>query len=247
MNPIYESLVARKSTRQFEEKDVQTEIKDALLNAAFQAPTAGNQMLYSIIDVTDQSLKDRLAQTCDHQPFIAKAPLVFIFLSDTIRWLDAYRAAGVEARAPGMGDLFLAIQDAVIAAQNMVVAAEAYGLGSCYIGDILENVEVHRELLQLDDYVVPISMLVIGYPTEGQLQRLKPKRFDGAYVVHENKYRRLTEDELREMHAKQSGKTDYNFNESITAFCNRKYMSDFSKEMTRSSEIYSNVFLRRPR
>ncbi len=243
MNTIYESLVARKSTRQFEEKQVPREIKQALFNAGFQAPTAGNQMLYSIIDVTDQGLKDQLAETCDHQPFIAKAPIVLIFLADTRRWLDAYHAAGVEAREPGMGDLFLAIQDAVIAAQNIVVAAESFGLGSCYIGDILENVETHRALLKLDEFVVPIAMLVIGYPTEGQKNRQKQNRFKAEYIVHENHYRRLTETELREMHLKQSGKPDYDFDSTITAFCNRKYMSDFAKEMTRSSEIYANAFL----
>ena len=62
--------------------------------------------------------------------------------------------------------------------------------------------------------------------------------------MHENKYRRLSEDELRAMHAKQSGKPEYDFDETITAFCNRKYMSDFSKEMTRSSEIYAKVFMK---
>lgn len=46
-----------------------------------QAPTAGNQMLYTILQITDQNLKERLAETCDHQPFIAKAPLVLVFLA----------------------------------------------------------------------------------------------------------------------------------------------------------------------
>jgi Nitroreductase len=244
MSQIIELLKARKSVRQFEAKEIPKEVKDAILEAAFQAPTAGNQMLYAIIDVTDDVLKHKLSETCDHQPFIAKAPLVLIFLADTRRWLDAYDTAGVEARLPQMGDLFLAIQDAVIAAQNAVIAAESFGLGSCYIGDILENVEEHRTLLNLDEYVVPISMLVFGYPTQGQIDRDKPKRFDKAYVVHENTYKRLTQVQLREMHAKQSGKNDFDFDAYITTFCNRKYMSDFAKEMSRSSEVYAEAFLK---
>ncbi len=115
MNNIYESLLERKSVRVFEDRTVDEEIKNAVLNAAFQAPTAGNQMLYSIIDVTDQNLKNELALTCDNQPFIAKAPLVFIFLADCRRWLDAYEEAGINPRKPGVGDLFLAVQDAMIA------------------------------------------------------------------------------------------------------------------------------------
>lgn len=244
MNPIIESIKTRKSTRQFENKEITNDIKSAILEAAFQAPTAGNQMLYAIIDVTDQTLKNQLAKTCDNQPFIAEAPLVLIFLADTRRWYDAYVEAELEVRNPGMGDLFLAIQDAVIAAQNVVVAAESFGIGSCYIGDILENVEVHRELLKLDEYTVPISMLVMGYPTESQINRTKPNRFDRKYIVHENRYRRLSGEELRAMHEAQADRPDYNFDQAVQAFGKRKYMSDFSLEMTRSSEIYVKAFMK---
>ena len=244
MNPVIESIKNRKSVRQFEEKEIPSEVKDTILDAAFQAPTAGNQMLYAIIDVTDQQLKDKLAETCDHQPFIAKAPLVLIFLADTRRWFDAYREAGLDAREPGMGDLFLAMQDAIIAAQNAVVAAESLGLGSCYIGDILENMEIHQALLGLDPYTVPISMLVFGYPTEGQKTRQKPRRFERAFIVHENKYRRLSGDELRDMHQRQTSKPDYDFDADVIAFGTRKYMSDFSLEMTRSCEIYARAFMK---
>ena len=244
MNPIIESIKTRKSTRQFENKEITNYIKSAILEAAFQAPTAGNQMLYAIIDVTDQTLKNQLVKTCDNQPFIAEAPLVLIFLADTRRWHDAYVEAGLEVRNPGMGDLFLAIQDAVIAAQNVVVAAESFGIGSCYIGDILENVEMHRELLKLDEYTVPIAMLVLGYPTESQINRTKPNRFDRKYILHENKYRRLTGDELRAMHEAQANRPDYNFDQAVQAFGKRKYMSDFSLEMTRSSEIYAKAFMK---
>lgn len=244
MNSVIEGIYNRKSVRQYEEKEIPKDIKEAILRAAFEAPTAGNQMLYSIIDVTDQNLKDKLAETCDHQPFIAKAPLVLIFLADTRRWLDAYKEAGLDAREPGMGDLFLAMQDAIIAAQNAVVAAESFGIGSCYIGDILENVELHRELLGLDPYTVPISMLVMGYPTEIQISRTKPKRFDREFIVFENKYRRLTGEELREMHQRQSVKPDYDFDTDVQAFGKRKYMSDFSLEMTRSCEVYAKAFFK---
>ncbi|HSN66555.1 MAG TPA: nitroreductase family protein [Fusibacter sp.] len=244
MNPVIEVIKNRKSVRQYEDRIVPSDIKEAILQAAFRAPTAGNQMLYTIIDVTDQALKERLAQTCDDQPFIAKAPLVLIFLADTRRWLDAYEEAGLEARQPGLGDLFLAMQDAIIAAQNAVIAAESFGLGSCYIGDILENVEIHRDLLGLDPYTVPITMLVIGYPTESQTTRTQPNRFDREYIVFENQYRRLSGEELRDMHQKQTSKPDYDFDADINAFGTRKYMSDFALEMTRSAEVYAKAFMK---
>ena len=143
---------------------------------------------------------------------------------------------------PGVGDLILACQDAVIAAQNTVVAAESFGIGSCYIGDILENYEQHRELLNLDKYVFPVTMLVYGYPTEKQMKRKKPQRFDREYIVQKNTYSRLSEKELRRMFEKQHQEEDFDFERYISAFCSRKYMSDFSVEMTRSVGRYLDNF-----
>lgn len=244
MNPLYQSLLKRKSVRIFEDKPIHPDIKEALLNAAFHAPTAGNQMLYSIIDVSDQTLKNKLSETCDHQAFIAKAPLVFVFLADTQRWYDAYLEAGIDARKPGVGDILLAIEDTMIAAQNMVIAAESFSLGSCYIGDILENAEEHIKLLNLSDYVIPIGMLVIGYPIQQQKDRIKPTRFDAQYIVHENSYRQLSSKELRDMFKKQGSLNQLDFEEFIHRFYDRKYGSDFAQEMTRSSEVYLKKFIK---
>ena len=79
MNEILQQLARRKSVRAYEEVPVTAEEKRLILEAACQAPTAGNQQLYTIIDVTSQPLKDALAVSCDDQPFIAKAPMVLVF------------------------------------------------------------------------------------------------------------------------------------------------------------------------
>jgi len=240
MNEIIQSLFDRRSVRAYTEEPVRLEEKEVLFEAAFQAPTAGCQQLYAIIDVTDRAEKEELAELCDHQPFIAKAPVVLIFCADCKRWLDAYREAGAQARAPGMGDALLAMADAVIAAQNVVVAAESLGLGSCYIGDILENCERVRELLRLPEYVFPACMLVIGRPTAQQRERPKPARLEKKYVVFENAYRPLTGEELRAAFRGRTGARS--FEEWMRAFCERKYASDFSLEMTRSAQKWMEMF-----
>ena len=76
MNQVMTVLMNRKSIRAYENRPVEPEVKAQILQATLRAPTAGNMMLYSIIDVTDQGIKDKLAVTCDNQPFIATAPLV---------------------------------------------------------------------------------------------------------------------------------------------------------------------------
>ncbi len=248
-NDTIKLLDSRKSVRVFTEQPIDQGIKKAIIESAFGSPTAGAQMLYTIIDVTSQALKERLAVTCDNQPFIGRAPLVLIFLADCRKWLDAYRVAGVPAREPSYGDMLLAYADACIAAQSTVIAAESFGIGSCYIGDILENAEVHKELLGLDDYVVPACMLVYGYPTEEQKKRTKPARFDYEYIVQTDKYERLSEPAIREMftrRAEKGGTKDFDFDAFIEAFCKRKYMSGFSKEMSRSAGVYLKSFANDP-
>lgn len=240
MNEIIRGLYERKSVRVFEEREIGCEEKAAILRAACQAPTAGNQQLYTILDITDRSLKERLAVTCDNQPFIAQAKMILIFCADCEKWYDAFREAGCEPRCPGTGDLLLALSDANIAAQNAVVAAESLGIGSCYIGDVLENCEIHRELLHLPDYVVPAAMLVFGYPTEQQRTRKKPERVEMCHIVHENGYRRMEGGELRQMFLKRCG--ERSFEDWMGAFCARKFNSEFSREMTRSVDEYLKAF-----
>ncbi len=239
-NVMIKQLLERKSVRVFEDREIDEEIVQDILSAAVNAPTAGNQQLYSILRITDPELKKALSESCDHQPFIAEGKLVLVFCADCLKWYRAFQAAGAEPRLPGEGDLLLAVSDANIAAQNAVTAAWSYGIGSCYIGDIMENVEIQRKLLNLPEYVFPAAMLVFGYPTEQQMNRPKPERVAMEYIVSENGYHPLSEDELKAMfEGRTAGKT---YEEWMQAFCKRKYNSDFSKEMTRSVREYLKQF-----
>ncbi len=162
-NETLQLLETRKSLRAYSEQPVTQAETDAIIQGAMRAPTAGNMMLYSIIQVDDQEKKARLAQTCDNQPFIAKAPLVLLFLADMQRWYDYYavcdvpelcRKHGEPFKKPEESDLLLSCCDALIAAQNAVIAAESLGIGSCYIGDIIENIE--RKEYKIEAITIPI-------------------------------------------------------------------------------------------
>ena len=177
MNETIKQLWERKSVREYSNQPITNEEKEVILQAALQAPTAGNMALYSIIDIQDQKLKDELAIRCDHQPFIAKAPLVLIFLADYQKWFDIFQHYTSEKVEIEESDLLLACEDCMIAAQNAVVAAQSLGIGSCYIGDILENFEANQELLGLPQYAIPLCMVVFGKPTPSQINRKKPTRF----------------------------------------------------------------------
>ncbi|MFT4005592.1 MAG: nitroreductase family protein [Lacrimispora sp.] len=235
MNQTIKELMERKSVRVYEERPIEPEKKALIIEAALQAPTAGNMTLYSIIDVTDQKKKETLAVTCDNQPFIAKAPMVLVFAADYQKWYDLFCCYESEVRRPGMGDFLLAFDDALIAAQNAVVAAQSMGIGSCYIGDIMENYEVHRDLFDLPKYAVPAAMVVFGYPTKQQTEREKPKRLSREAVVSENSYRHFTPREFEDQLQKSKDREE-NFERWLRAFCKRKWNSGFSVEMSRSAE-----------
>ena len=227
MNEVIRLLDERCSTRAYDPVPPTAEEKRAVLHAAMRAPTAGNLMLYSIIEIEDQALKDRLAVTCDHQPFIARAPWVLLFVADFQKWMDLFAACdcdglpGVPAGVtPGLGDLLMACGDALIAAQNAVIAAESLGIGSCYIGDIMELGETHAELLRLPRYTFPAAMLCLGRP---KVLTHRTERYED-HVVHRNAYRRLTASELRDV----SGELDV---QDVYA---RKFTADFAAEMNRS-------------
>ncbi|MBE6737710.1 MAG: nitroreductase [Ruminococcaceae bacterium] len=236
MNEIIKSLWERKSIRAFEEKKIPSEAREIILSAALQAPSAGNMTLYTIIDVQSQKLKDTLAVTCDNQPFIAKAPLVLVFCADFHRWYNLFTSYCEDVRKPSLGDLQLASVDAVIAAHNCVVAAESLGIGSCYIGDITENFEKHKELFNLPQHVVPVCMLVLGYPTQQQKERIKPNRFKVEDIVYKDTYDIEKANCLDRMLKERENKSDEEFKDWVVKFLNRKHNSEFSIEMSRSCE-----------
>lgn len=243
-NPTLELLNARVSTRAYADTPITDAEKRAIVHGALRAPTAGNLLLYTIIEVADPALKARLAVTCDDQPFIATAPLVLMFVADMQKWTDLFAHSqvqtleGVEHRsALGPGDLLLACSDALIAAQNAVVAAESLGIGSCYIGDILENAEEHIELFDLPPHTLPVAMVCFGHPAA---TRPPTVRYEG-HLVHTDRYHRLSAAELAEMneelqrvhapHGLPPGVTNYG-----QVVYKRKFTSEFMREMNRSCE-----------
>ena len=253
----YELLMMRKSIRAYEDRGIPDEVKRDIFKGILRAPTAGNMMLYSVIEVCDQENKNILSKTCDNQAFIATAPLVLIFLSDYERWFRYFKYCSVkqkcilkniDMRTPGVGDLMLASCDALIAAQNCVIACEALGLGSCYIGDVMENYEVHRELFNLPKYTFPIAMLCIGYPAPNQVIRKKTRRFKEEFIVFKDKYEKIDDEFLKRFDDDMKEvRGTLKFPEGIENYGQLMYFmkfgSEFMEEMNRSVKCILNNWI----
>lgn len=247
MNETIDLLMSRTSERGYLKREITQMEKDLIIRCAMRAPTAGNMMLYSVLEV-DQRQKQRLAITCDNQPFIAKAPLALVFLADLQRWFDYYelsgvpqkcRESGIEFETPQEADLMLACCDALVAAQNAVVGAEAIQIGSCYVGDIMENYEIHREMFDLPQWVFPITMVCFGHSRRQERKPSVVPRFPQEAVHFKGHYKRLDADDFEKMFEDritrlQPGGWVKNAENIGQHFYFKKTGSDFFREMRRS-------------
>jgi len=252
-NQTLELIYNRRTIRAYNPKPLTQEEIKTIIHGAMRAPTAGNMMLYSIIQVSDQKMKDKLAITCDNQPHIAKAPLVLIFLADMQRWWDYFKICktkelcdeiGVEFETPQESDLLLACCDALIAAQNAVITAEALGIGSCYIGDIVENIEIHRKMFNLTRWVFPIIMVCFGYPKGDKENIPLTPRFPQKFIHFINEYKRLNQQQFTEMFKNVNRSDDIKHAKNLgQKFYFAKLAADFSKEMRRSVKVAINNWI----
>lgn len=184
MNPVLSCIEQRSTTRAFSDEPVTDLERHAILHAASRAPSAGAMMFYSMISVDDPDLRKRVCNVCDDQHFMYKAPFWLLFVVDNRKWLDLYQHVGCyedpslaqfseHARhKPGLGELLLSCEDAMCAAQTAVIAAESLGIGSCYIGDVIEHGEELADALDLPPATVPLALVVFGHkraPKPGEI------------------------------------------------------------------------------
>ena len=250
----YELIKRRVSIRKFNEKPINQEVMNKIIEAAIHAPTAGNMMPYSIIKIRDKKTLETLSETCDHQPFIKGADTALVFVVDLNKWHRYLKLNDVEDYAkrtdrvydgPTTADAILAINDVLIASESAVIAAEHFGVGSCYIGDIMEHFEVHKKMLDLPEFVFPAAMLVLGHYDHQPEPRY---RFDSKHLVFDESYQNLSDDDILEMFSEKEKLYNPNISEDIEnyaqQFYNRKMGAAFFKEMNRSIDVILEMFKR---
>ncbi|MEW6174048.1 MAG: nitroreductase family protein [Bacillota bacterium] len=143
----------RCSIRKFTKEPVAREVIENLLEAARWAPSGGNLQPWFFYVVTDEKQRQCLAAAALNQAFIAKAPVVIVVCAEPSRSAQLYGERGRH---------LYCLQDTAAAAQNILLAATAYGLGSCWVGAFDEN--QIRLCLGIPAEFRPVALIPIGYP-----------------------------------------------------------------------------------
>jgi nitroreductase len=153
---LVDVLLSRRSIRRYEDKEIPGDILDKILEAGRQSPSAANRQPYRFIVLTDAEIKKKLSGGLFNR-FIQTSQVTIVGCANTGAILTGKWS----------------IVDTTIALQNMVIAAWALGVGSCWIGDFKEEEVEH--LLKIPNGWRVVALISFGYPSEHpELRSKKP-------------------------------------------------------------------------
>jgi len=154
MEEVIKLLKERRSIRKYQKKEVPENIIKGIIDCARFAPSAINIQPWEFIVITDGEMRKKIADITDYGKFIADAPLcIAVFCKDTKYYLE----------------------DGSAATTYILLAAKAYGLGSCWVaGDKKNYASDIRKLLGVPDGYKLVSLISIGYPAENPVKEKRP-------------------------------------------------------------------------
>ena len=158
---FWQVVEARRSVREFDAAaEVSPEIVERILRAAVRAPSAGNRQPWHFYVVRDPELRHGLAEAAGGQEFIVQAPVAIVVCADAEQSAARYRERGRE---------LYCLQDTAAAAEHVLLAAVALGLGSCWVGAF--NERRAAAVLDLPAHHRPVAILPIGRPAGEPVRR----------------------------------------------------------------------------
>lgn len=170
-NPVIQTLLRRKSIRKYSDEVPSDAVVNTIVRAGQQAPFA-----YQLCSVL-------LSRQRENNPF--DAPLLFTMCIDSHRLELVMAQRGWAVRTNDLSLLLFGIQDASLMAQNMVIAAESLGLGSCFLGAAPYRAVEIIQAYKLPPRVFPLVQLAMGYPTEDPPPR---PRYPLGFALFEDTY-----------------------------------------------------------
>ena len=186
-SPTIEQIHRHASVRSYRPDPVPVDQVEAIVAAGQRSSTSSNLQMFSVVAVTEQSTRERLAVLCGNQEHIAQAPVFLAWCADLARLDRACQVRGYEQVTQYVESFLLAAVDTSLAMQNAALAAELMGLGICYIGAIRNRPQEVIDLLELPRLVFPIAGMTLGWPAVEPM--LRP-RLPLSAVLHWERYDR---------------------------------------------------------
>ncbi len=193
IEPALAGFLSHRSVRKFSGKAVPKEVIEQLVAAAQSASTSSNLQLFSMISVQEPERRKRITELCSNQDQVKNSPWFFAICVDHFRLRETAASENLKTDGLDYTECFiLSCVDASLAAERMVCAAEALGLGTCYIGALRNDPVGVSECLNLPQGVFGLFGLCIGYPAESLSMDVKP-RLDQSFIWHEDTYNQGTD------------------------------------------------------
>ena len=169
---VLDNIATRTSVRDYEARPVEKEKIEKMLRAAMAAPTAMNKQPWHFVVVDQRNVLDALAGANPYAKMLKKAPLAIVVCGNTDKMIEG-----------GGRDFW--IQDASAATENLLLAAHAMGLGAVWTGAYPseERCISISKVLSLSDNLIPLNMIVVGYPAEQPQPKQKFKEENISYNV----------------------------------------------------------------
>lgn len=179
------TILKHRSIRKYKQTPISDDLLNEILTAGTRASTTGNMQVYSIVVSKSKEIKEKLWEAHFKQDMVKQAPIVLTFCADFNRFNKWCNQRDAKPGYDNFLSFYTASIDALLAAQNVAIAAEDKGLGICYLGTTTYMAENIINILDLPKNVVPVTTIVIGYADEN------PKLTDRLplnAVVHYEKY-----------------------------------------------------------
>ncbi|MBP8959951.1 MAG: nitroreductase family protein [Bacteroidales bacterium] len=202
---MFDILMNRRTIRDYLDKDVDDELLRKILTAGCRASTTGGMQVYSIIITRDKEKKKELLSFHFDQKMIMEAPVVLTFCADFNRFNKWCRLRKAEPGYDNFISFMTAAIDALLVAQTVSIAAEASGLGICYLGTTTYNADKIIEVLKLPRGVVPVTTITLGWPAviPQQVDRLPLEA-----VIHNETYKDYSPEDIDRFYNEKEKRAD---------------------------------------
>lgn len=160
---IFDCMRESHTVRNFKQQEIADATLTRILEAGCWAPSAGNLQPWYFYVVKNQQVKDKIAEVCYEQQQIQEAPVSVVIMADPSRSNDQYGERGAQ---------LYCLQDTAAAAENMILAADALGISSCWVGAFDER-QV-QQAVEAPPRLRAVAIICLGYSDE-QIKRSKER------------------------------------------------------------------------